>query len=671
MQHHVISKEPPTTRELAGRTLGALGVVFGDIGTSILYALHESFFGHVHHAETPENVLGILSLFFWALLLIVGVKYVLMIMRADNRGEGGIFALLALINGARAKIGAKRLTLAWGLIIFGAALLLADGMITPAISVLSSVDGLGVLAPGLERWVVPITVAIMVALFCVQPFGTHRIGLVFGPIMLLWFAAATVVAIPPLFRHPEVFAAVSPLYALRFMASHGWQTLLTLGTVVLCVTGGEALYADMGHFGRRPITMAWWVIVFPALTINYFGQGALLLQPGAFTQKNLFYALVPQWALIPMIVVATLATIIASQALISGSFSLIQQAIALGAFPRQRIVHTNADLEGQIYMPFVNWSLMIGCICLVLAFRTAGALAAAYGIAVTGTMAITTFGFYIVARNVWRWPRLKIMPFCIFFLAIDLTLFGANLLKFFYGGYIPILVALGVFTIMHCWYWGRGFIAKCYQLSNFSTVKNLIDAKINPETVLLDRSIVVLASRPVSALTDTIPPALQSRLDHLGAIYRHIAILSVIQHPGAREIEEEHRYLINVLQDHPERGTVVTIQVFYGYMQEPDLSHILPKLVEQGVIRLSDDPADRSFSILSGAERLLVAKLSLLDTLRLHLFRLLLRNANSVLKYFNLESFPDVSTEVVNLGKTVQVKSWLLTRKEEVVERYL
>ena len=663
-------------RDHYGRMLGSVGVVFGDIGTSVLYACNESFFG-VHRLDpNPANIFGILSLFFWSLTLIVGVKYVLMIMHADNRGEGGIFSLLALINGARSKIGKHKMAMIWGLIIFGAALLLADGMITPAISVISSIEGLKVVTPGLQRWVVPITVLILVALFIVQPFGTHRIGMVFGPIMVVWFIGITAISVPHLFQHPEVFKALSPTYAIGFMMSHGLRTLFTLGAVVLCVTGGEALYADMGHFGRKPITHAWWLIVFPALTLNYLAQGARLLSATPLSQENIFYSMVPQWGLIPMIVLATAATVIASQALISGSFSLIQQAIALGAFPRQRVVHTNAELEGQIYLPFVNWSLMIGCICLVIFFKTASALAAAYGIAVTGTMAISTIGFYFVARYVWGWRHRSALPVCLFFLLIDLTFFNANLLKFLSGGYVPIVVALAVFTIMHCWYWGRGFIAKCYQVSDYFTVKRLIQAKDNPATIQLNRSLVVLASRPVSALSDTIPPALQSRLDHLGAIYKHITILSVIQHPGVREIEEEQRFLINVLYDDPVRGSVVTVQLFYGYMQDPDLSHMLPKLVDQGVIRLSDDPKSESFCILSGAERLIVDKLPLLDFLRLTFFRILLRNANTVLKYFNLESFPDVSTEVVNLGQVKQIRSQLKTKTDKtaepaVVERYL
>ncbi len=639
--------------------IGALGVVYGDIGTSLLYAMHISFFGPHPLGETRENVLGVLSMFFWALLLVIGVKYVLLVMRADNRGEGGIFALLSLINGGARRLAHRPLMMVWGLIILGAALLLAEGMITPAISVLSALEGLEVLAPALEHWVVPVTVGILLGLFAIQSHGTRRIGLVFGPIMLLWFTTVGATAIPHLFRHSEVFLAVNPLHAISFMRSHGMHTIFTLGAVVLCITGGEALYADMGHFGRGPIRRSWWCIVFPALILNYFGQGALLLDAGKFAGSHLFYAMVPPFLLVPMIVLATAATVIASQSLISGSFSLIQQAIALGSFPRQRIIHTNPDVEGQIYLPFVNWSLMCGCIVLVVAFKSSAALAAAYGIAVTGTMTITTVVFYIVARYIWRWRAIVAVPLCALFLTIDLTFFGSNLIKFGDGGYVPIFTALGLFAVMHSWHWGRGFIARSYQLLELSTVQNLIDMKRSPRTPLLDRSIVVLASRPVSAMTDTIPPALQSRLDHLGAIYRHITILSVIQHPGVKEIEESQRMLISVLQDDPLRGSIVTVQILYGYMQDPNLSRLLPELVQQGVIRTSGGARERSFTILSGAERIIIRELRMLDRLRLVLFRVLLRNANTVLKYFNLESFPDVSVEVITLGAGSPLRSWL------------
>jgi KUP system potassium uptake protein len=647
-------------RDLTGRMLGSVGIVYGDIGTSVLYAVHESFFGTYRLESTPENVLGVMSFFFWSLVLVIGCKYVLLIMRADNHGEGGIFALLALLKGVRGRLGARRLTFIWGLIVLGAALLLADGMITPAITILSAVEGLGTLAPHLKDWVVPVTLVILVALFALQVHGTHRIGRIFGPTMVLWFIVIAVLGLPHIYAYPQVLWAVNPVHAVRFVLVHRIFTLVTLGAVVLCITGGEALYADLGHFSRRPITLSWWYLVLPCLLINYFGQGALLLSGTATADHRLFYALAPAWALVPLIVLATAATIIASQALISGSFSLIQQAIALGVFPRQRIVHTNAEIEGQIYLPAVNWALMVGCLGLVLGFRTSSGLAAAYGIAVTGTMAITTAGFYLVAIYVFHWRRLYILPVCAFFLAVDLTFFGSNLLKFIEGGFVPVLIAWFLFAVMHCWYWGRQYIAQCYQRLAIATVRDLLEAKKRPGTALLDRSLVVLASRPVSALSDTIPPALQSRLDHLGAIYKHVTILSVIQHPGVREIERQSRFLINKLQDDPQLGTLVTVQVFYGYMQDPDLSQLLHELQEKGVIHAGNDPSGSPFTILSGAERLIPGHLSLLDRLRMGLFRILLRNANTVLKYFNLENYRDVSTEVVTLSRdATATKSWL------------
>ncbi len=641
---------PENSRELLLRMIGAVGIVYGDIGTSVLYAMHESFFGHHLLEATRENVFGVLSFFFWSMILVVGVKYVLLIMRADNRGEGGIFALLALISTIKRRLGTTKLSFAWALILMGAALLLADGMITPAISVLSAVSGLEILTPAFSHYVVPITILILIALFCIQQFGTHKIGVVFGPLMLLWFLCIAVFSVPHIWRHPAILLSFNPLYALQFSMQHGWYTLLTLGSVVLCLTGAEALYADMGHFGRKPITLAWWILIFPALLLNYLGQGAVLLETRT-GHTHLFYSVVPSWFIIPMIFVATIATIIASQALISGSFSLIQQAIALGIFPRQRIVHTNPNIHGQIYLPFVNWSLMAGCLGLVILFKTSGALAAAYGIAVTGTMAITTIGFYLVTRHLWRWQRWLAVLVCGVFLCIDLMFFSANLLKFMSGGYVPILIAIVLFSVMHTWYWGRQFISHFYQKARYWRMEELLEEKEKEDTILLDRSLVVLASRPISGLKDTIPPALQSRLNHLGAIYRHITILSVLQDPGRTEVTEPERYRIDTFEDN-EWGSLVAIRIHYGFMEHPDLSFVLPQLVKDGAIHTPERrDGKRTFTILSGAERIIVTGASRLDSIRLWFFRLLLRNANTVLKYFNLESFADVSTEVVTLGE--------------------
>lgn len=642
------STEPKNRRELLLRMLGALGIVYGDIGTSVLYAVHESFFGHHLLDITPDNVLGVLSFFCWSLILVVGIKYVLLVLRADNRGEGGIFTLLALINSLKKRIGATRFSIAWGMILLGACLLLAEGMITPAISVLSAVAGLEVIAPGFAGYIVPITILILIGLFYIQSHGTSKIGVVFGPLMLLWFLCIAVFSIPHIWRHPSVFLAFYPAYAVDFAFRHGWYTFLTLGSVVLCITGVEALYADLGHFGRKPIVLAWWFLIFPALLLNYLGQGAVLLANPEKT-PHLFYSVIPSWAMVPMIALATIAAIIASQALISGSFSLIQQAIALGIFPRQKIIHTNAEIRGQIYLPFVNWSLMIGCLGLVIIFKSSGSLAAAYGLAVTGTMTITTLSFFLIIRHMWRWKRWIAFLVCGTFLCIDLTFFGANLLKFQSGGYVPIIIALLLFSIMHTWHWGRGFIAQYYQKANYLTIADLIEKKEKEGSLVLDRSVIVLASRPVSSRTETIPPALQSRINHLGAFYKHIAILSVIQDLRNMEVPENERYRVETFENNA-CGSLIAVCIQYGFMEHPDLSVVLPKLVEEGVIQTSQSEEAGTFTILSGAERIIVTDVSRFNSLRLALFRILLRNANTVLKYFNLEFFPDVSIEVVTLG---------------------
>ena len=427
--------------------------MFGDIGTSPLYALREGFYGPHAVAPTPANVLGVLSLIFWALVLVISVKYLVFILRADNRGEGGILALMALLLPGRRATGPRlRAVVALGL--FGAALLYGDGMITPAISVLSAVEGLKVATPLFEPYVIPITAAILVGLFAFQSRGTADVGAVFGPITLLWFVVIALLGIGGLARSPGVLAAVNPLHAVAFFARNGWHGFLVLGAVVLVVTGGEALYADMGHFGRLPIRRTWFTIVLPALLLNYFGQGALVLSDPE-TAHNPFYRLAPGWALYPMVALATGATAIASQAVISGAFSLTRQAIQLGYSPRLEIEHTSSREIGQIYVPQVNWALMVATIWLVVTFRSSSNLAAAYGVAVTGTMAITTVLFYLVARKRLNWALARALPLAAFFLAIDLALLGATLVKIAQGGWFPLAVAAGVYLLMTTWKRGR------------------------------------------------------------------------------------------------------------------------------------------------------------------------------------------------------------------------
>ncbi|MFA4943043.1 MAG: KUP/HAK/KT family potassium transporter, partial [Patescibacteria group bacterium] len=433
--------------------VGALGVVFGDIGTSPLYALKETFFGVHPLAQSPENVLGVLSLVFWTLMIVVTIKYILLIMRADNNGEGGIFSLLALLRQGRVKkIFGFSVT---AVVLLGATLLYGDGIITPAISVLSAVEGFEILSPDLMAYVVPLTILILVGLFYIQKKGTGRIGRLFGPIMIIWFITLIILGLPLIIKYPQVLAAINPLAAYRFICLHAWSTFFVLSSVALCITGCEALYADMGHFNRRVITWSWMSLVYPALIINYFGQGALLLSGREIVGGSVFYALVPQWAFLGVVILATVATIIASQALISGVYSLTSQAVALGLFPKIKIVHTNPMVEGQIYIPFINTALAIGCIALVLIFRSSGGLAAAYGLAVTGTMIITTLVFYSIIRYLWKWPLWLVMPLISFLLLIDLAFFSGTVLKFWQGGFVPVIIAFILFGIMSTWAWGR------------------------------------------------------------------------------------------------------------------------------------------------------------------------------------------------------------------------
>ncbi|MFZ9511792.1 MAG: KUP/HAK/KT family potassium transporter, partial [Burkholderiaceae bacterium] len=453
---------------LAALTLGAVGVVYGDIGTSVLYALKEVFAsGHVPF--TVPNVYGILSIFFWTLTVIVSLKYVVLVLRADNHGEGGLIAMLALASQAVRRRPQLRAVLL-GIGIFGTALFYGDGVITPAISVLSAVEGLEVVSPAFKRWVIPLTLVVLFALFAVQRRGTGGIGRFFGPITLLWFAAIAALSVPHIAGHPEILEALSPHHALRFMLEQPGTTFIILGAVVLCVTGAEALYADMGHFGKKPIRLAWFSVVMPALTLNYFGQGALLLeQPDAV--QNPFYRMAPDWALLPLVVLATAPTVIASQALITGAFSVTKQVIQLGYLPRLRIEHTSERETGQIYIPFVNWGLFVAIVLAVLMFRSSSNLAAAYGIAVTLDMLITTTLTFFVIRYGWGYPLALCVAATGAFFVIDLTFFASNLLKLLDGGWFPLMIgaddmAFPVLNMLSYWFmwpaifcFGYSFIA--------------------------------------------------------------------------------------------------------------------------------------------------------------------------------------------------------------------
>ncbi len=511
----------PHGRYLATLALAALGVVYGDIGTSPLYAIRESFYGTHGIAVSPGNVLGVLSLVFWSLILVVTIKYHVVIIRADNKGEGGVLALMALVNGTRLARGLspRRIMIVLG--IFGSALLYADGALTPAISVLSAVEGLEVATPALATWVIPVTLMILVGLFLLQSRGTARIGALFGPVMLVWFATIGVLGLSEIVRHPEVLAAVSPYHAVLFFGENLGRGFVVLGAVFLVVTGGEALYADLGHFGHRAIQIAWFSVPLPCLLLNYFGQGALLLRtPGAV--ENPFYHLAPHWALFPLIVLATAATIIASQAVISGAFSLTRQAVLLGYSPRLNIEHTSSREIGQIYVPSVNWGLMLLTCVLVLGFQTSSNIAGAYGVALSTLMLMTTLMFYVMSREVWRWSIPRAALVVGLFLLMDVPFFAANMLKIRYGGWVPLVIAAAVYALMSTWKRGREILAKRMLEKTVPLKMLLADMAAEPPVRVPGTAVFMYGT------ADGTPPALVHNLAHNKVLHERIVFLNVV-----------------------------------------------------------------------------------------------------------------------------------------------
>ena len=618
----------PRGRALAGLAFGALGVVYGDIGTSPLYAIKEAFAGHFGLAPSAPEVLGILSLVFWALTLVISVKYIGFILRADNHGEGGILALLALVA-PRSPKGRLVPTMVLGL--FGAALLYGDGLITPAISVLGAMEGLTLATPRITPLVPWLAAVVIVGLFSVQKRGTHRVGRLFGPIMMLWFACIAVLGVRGILSHPAVLGAVWPGHAIRFFLEHGLAGFLVLGAVVLVVTGGEALYADMGHFGRRPIRLAWFGIVLPALLLNYFGQGAYLLEHPEAVQ-NPFFALAPRWALYPMIGIATLAAIVASQALISGAYSLTRQAIQLGFFPRLTVVHTSETQFGQIYMPEVNRWLAVGCIALVMGFRSSGALAAAYGIAVTLTMVITALLFHRLMREKWRWSALAAGAVTALFLAVDVPLFAANVPKIPEGGWFPLVVAVFIFTLFATWKRGRALLSEIMRRNTLPTDLFLDDIRRTPPHRVAGTA-VFMTSDP-----DGIPPVLLHHLKHNKVLHQRVLLMSVVTAgvPRVRESERE------TLRDLGEGFHHVVAR--YGFMETPDVPALLRGLADHGLeVKL----AETSFYL--GRETLIITPRKTMARWRKQTFALLTRNAKSATAFFGLPP-----NRVVELGAQIQ-----------------
>ncbi len=623
---------------LSKLALAALGVVYGDIGTSPLYAIKECFLREHGVDPTPGNVLGILSLVFWSLILVIVVKYISFIMRADNHGEGGILALLALVNpkvdlggpGTRAKLASRSAVIVLGL--FGAALLYGDGIITPAISVLSAVEGLEVATTTVHPFIVPITVTILVALFLVQKRGTAGIGAVFGPATLLWFVSIAAAGLPWIVRRPEVLQAFNPLYAVAFFQHHGVHGFHLLGSVVLCITGGEALYADMGHFGRRPIRVAWYGVVLPALLCNYFGQGALLLERGEAARANPFFGLISGWTVYPMVAIATVATVVASQALISGAFSLTQQAVQLGYCPRVTIVHTSGKAEGQIYVPEVNHFLMVACVLLVLVFRESSGLAAAYGIAVTGTMSITSILFYRLTRQ-WGWPEWKSASLLALFLSIDLAFLSANVAKIREGGWLPLLVAAAIFAAMTTWKEGRRSLGR-HVIANTLPMELFMDDVRSTQPHRVKGTAVFMTSNPEGA-----PPVLLHHFKHNKVLHEKVVMLSV-QTRHVPEVPASERLEVREL------GLGFwQITASYGFMQTPDVLEVLRLANARG---LGVEVEGASFYL--GRETLLTTGRAGMARWRKVLFAFLSRNARPANMFFNIPP-----NRVVELGTQIEL----------------
>jgi len=597
-------------------SLGALGVVYGDIGTSPLYALRESL--HPSHGVdvTLASVLGILSLILWSLLIVITIKYLTFVMRADQQGEGGILVLAALVT---PKDGAanRRRTILILIGLFGTALLYGDGMITPAISVLSAVEGLEVSAPSLQPYVLEITVVILIGLFVLQRRGTGSVGKIFGPVMILWFIVIGALGVSAIAARPEVLKAVNPGYAISFFADHGFKGFLVLGSVFLVVTGGEALYADMGHFGRRPIRLAWFGLVLPGLLLNYFGQGALVIgDPKAI--ENPFYLLAPSALQWPLIILATTAAVIASQALISGAFSLAMQSVQLGYLPRLKIEHTSDRERGQVYVPAVNWTLMVACILLVFGFRSSTGLAAAYGVAVTATMVITTILFYVVARDHWHWPRWSIGPLALVFLTIDLGFLGANLFKIPKGGWFPLVAGAAVFAVMTTWKTGKRIVNE--RVRGGSVPLDAFCQSIEKSRpIRVPGTAVYLYGRPFTA-----PPALVTNLRYNRMLHEQILLVSIVVEDTPRV---HPRRSLKI--DHMGQGITQAV-LHVGYMQQPNV----PRALEADAAELRYHPLDSHYFL--GRETIIITNRPGMAPWREHLYALMARNARNAAAFFGI-----------------------------------
>lgn len=608
-------------------------MVYGDIGTSPLYALRECFKPEHGLTVTPANVYGILSLIVWALIIVVSIKYIVFILRADNQGEGGELALLALILQKQRRDGDHRrraIIIALGLI--GAALLYGDGLITPAMSVLGATEGLKVITPRFEVFVVPATLVILLALFMVQKKGTAKVGRVFGPVMVFWFVTIAALGVTEIVAAPGILLAANPLHAARFFIDHGFAAFVVLGAVVLVVTGAEALYADMGHFGRKPIRLAWFGLVLPALLLNYFGQGALLLRD-ATAAENPFFMLAPRVLLYPLIALATLAAIIASQALISGAFSITKQCVQLGYSPRVTIVQTSTTEHGQIYIPEVNKALMIGCLLIVIGFRSTTNLGAAYGIAVTGSMAITTILFATLARTRWQWSWGRVLSLAALFLVVDLSFFGSNALKIIAGGWVPIAIAIVIFTLMTTWNRGRGIVQALLAKGSLP-VDLFLEDVVRRKPYRVPGTAVFMTSNAEGA-----PLVLLHHLKHNKVLHEHVILLSVLSAKVPVVPPDEQITAVSLGEGFSR------ITANYGFMEKANVLMILARSREMGIV---SDARDTTYYL--GRERLIIDDdKRVLARWRKKLYIFMSRNSRTATEYFNIPS-----NRVVELGAQLE-----------------
>lgn len=621
-------------------SLTALGVVYGDIGTSPLYAIKEIYHHLGAEGRSSENVLGYISLVIWSLSLVIAIKYIIFVLRADNKGEGGVFALFALLN----KYKGKSIAIASFLLLLSVGFLFGDGIITPAISVISAVEGLSVITSAFDAFIVPITIIILIGLFMIQKKGTSVIGIFFGPIIAIWFLSLSVLGITQIVQHPEILFALNPYHAMHFMIYQDLKIMmLVLGSVILVITGGEALYADMGHFGKKPIRLSWFTLVFPALILNYLGQGAFLLSNQPIIRNHVFYSMVPNWALIPMVILSTLATIIASQALITGAFSLATQGISLGYIPFLKVKHTHPNHGGQIYVPTINALLLAGCIFLVLQFKTSSNLASAYGLAVSYVMFVTTLSVILVAIKIWKWSTIKALALFTPFLAIDLIFLIANSTKFFDGGYIPVAVGVGVLFIMYIWHWGKKYTHQKYDKYSGFTVNELISLKKKAGQHLPKAMLIMTPFGPTKpnhkvALLEKVV------FDQYAIPPKYLYFITVVTH-DVPYIKDNRFEIIKFFEDN-KKGTIASIRLNYGFMENPNVERDLISLANKKQPQINI--GKNEWTIHATTERFFIfPSTNWLKKIKIRIYEIIYRNSKSADQYFGLGNKTRVSIEVL------------------------